>query len=51
MPQLWGLKELLVTKLQLGLPAARLPRAWQAGNRSEISLRLKAPPENEGLHV
>jgi len=24
--------ELLVTKLELGLPAARLPRAWQAGN-------------------
>jgi len=30
MPQFRG--ELLVTKLELGLPAARLPRAWQAGN-------------------
>jgi len=27
-----GVRELLVTKLELGLPAARLPRAWQVGN-------------------
>jgi len=38
MLQSWGAKELLVTELELGLPAARLLRAWQAGNQSEISL-------------